>query len=81
MLARMQKLALAMVVAVMLGAADKNRTLSQRRAQAVVDYLVSKGANAANLSAKGYGPDQPVADNKTASGRAANRRVELRVMQ
>ena len=60
------------------GTAALNRDLSQRRAEAVRSYLVSKGAN---LSARGYGPDSPVADNKTANGRAENRRVELRQLQ
>lgn len=60
------------------GSAQLNRDLSQRRAESVMRYLVSKGANASNLSARGYGPDSPVADNKTTSGRAENRRVELR---
>ncbi|HEX9181842.1 MAG TPA: OmpA family protein [Burkholderiales bacterium] len=63
------------------GTAAFNRDLSQRRAEAVRGYLVSKGANGANLSARGYGPDSPVADNKTSQGRAENRRVELRQMQ
>jgi len=43
----------------------------------VKNYLVSKGVGADQLTAKGYGPDQPVADNKTAEGRAQNRRVQL----
>ena len=63
------------------GSAALNRDLSQRRAESVMRYLVSKGASASNLSARGYGPDSPVADNKTASGRAENRRVELRQLQ
>lgn len=63
------------------GTAQLNRDLSQRRAESVMRYLVSKGANAANLSARGYGPDSPVADNKTSAGRAENRRVELRQLQ
>ncbi|MFC1684157.1 OmpA family protein [Pseudomonadota bacterium] len=54
-----------------------NMDLSQRRAQSVVDYLVSKGANAAKLSAKGYGEERPIASNKTTEGRAENRRVEM----
>jgi outer membrane protein OmpA-like peptidoglycan-associated protein len=61
------------------GSATLNRQLSQRRAEAVMKYLASKGANPANLTARGYGPDQPIADNKTEQGRSANRRVELRV--
>jgi outer membrane protein OmpA-like peptidoglycan-associated protein len=63
------------------GTAQLNRDLSQRRAESVMRYLVSKGATAANLTARGYGPDSPVADNKTSSGRAENRRVELRQLQ
>lgn len=63
------------------GTAQLNRDLSQRRAESVMRYLVSKGANAANLSARGYGPDRPIADNKTTAGRAENRRVELRQLQ
>jgi len=63
------------------GSAQLNRGLSQRRAESVMRYLVSKGVDAGRLSARGYGPDSPVADNKTADGRAANRRVELRQLQ
>jgi OOP family OmpA-OmpF porin len=60
------------------GAAKLNQSLSQRRAEAVRAYLVSKGVPEASLSARGYGAEKPIADNRTASGRAANRRVELR---
>lgn len=60
------------------GLEEHNHVLSQRRADAVKQYLVSKGVPAANLTSQGYGEDNPIADNKTASGRAANRRVELR---
>jgi OOP family OmpA-OmpF porin len=60
------------------GDADYNQGLSERRAQAVADYLIAHGANGANISVKGYGESQPVADNGTMEGRAANRRVELR---
>lgn len=60
------------------GSVDYNQGLSERRAQAVADYLVSHGANASNLTVKGYGESHPVADNGTKEGRAANRRVELR---
>ncbi len=55
-----------------------NMGLSERRAQAVTDYLVAHGANASNIFVKGYGETEPVADNSTMEGRAANRRVELR---
>ncbi|HEX7972055.1 MAG TPA: OmpA family protein, partial [Thiobacillus sp.] len=54
-----------------------NRKLSQRRAEAVRAYLVKKGVAADRLTAKGYGESRPVASNKTAAGRAKNRRVEL----
>ena len=60
------------------GAEDYNQGLSERRAQTVADYLVSNGANADNISVKGYGEAEPVADNNTEKGRADNRRVELR---
>lgn len=59
------------------GSRATNVRLSGARAQAVKDYLVSKGVDAARMTTKGYGPDKPVADNKTVAGRAANRRVEL----
>lgn len=60
------------------GSEEHNHVLSQRRADAVKDYLVSKGVPVTKISSRGYGEDSPIADNKTASGRAANRRVELR---
>ena len=59
------------------GKPDYNLKLSQRRAEAVVAYLVAHGVDASLLSAKGYGEDNPAEDNKTASGRAANRRVTI----
>ena len=60
------------------GAEEYNQGLSERRAQTVADYLIGHGANGSNISVKGYGESQPVADNGTKEGRAANRRVELR---
>ena len=54
-----------------------NVKLSDARANAVRDYLIGKGVNPSQLTARGYGPDQPVSDNTTVIGRAANRRVEL----
>ncbi len=59
------------------GGHDLNMELSQKRAQAVVDYFVSKGVDANRLTAKGYGPDRPKYDNKTKEGRDKNRRVEM----
>jgi outer membrane protein OmpA-like peptidoglycan-associated protein len=54
-----------------------NRRLSRARADAVRTYLISRGVAEDRLTARGFGPDQPVASNKTADGRAQNRRVEL----
>jgi OmpA-OmpF porin, OOP family len=61
------------------GAADKNQTLSEARANSVKAYLVSKGIAESRLTATGYGSTKPVADNKTAAGKAKNRRTELAV--
>ena len=60
------------------GDADYNLQLSERRAQAVADYLEAKGVAVGRLTAKGIGESQPMADNDTAEGRAQNRRVVLR---
>lgn len=62
------------------GAEDVNTKLSQDRAQAVVDYLISKGIAADRLEAKGFGPAVPVGDNATAKGRETNRRVEFKLI-
>lgn len=59
------------------GSPEKNKVLSQDRAQAVVDYMVDNGIASDRLRAAGYGQDKPIADNKTKKGRAQNRRVEL----
>ncbi|MEO1038670.1 MAG: OmpA family protein [Pseudomonadota bacterium] len=61
------------------GEEDFNRSLSEARAGAVAAYLISAGANAAGLSATGYGSTRPIADNTSEDGRALNRRVEFRV--
>jgi outer membrane protein OmpA-like peptidoglycan-associated protein len=61
------------------GDVQKNQILSENRAKAVLDYLVKKGVAADRITSAGYGQDQPVADNKTAAGRAKNRRVEIKV--
>jgi outer membrane protein OmpA-like peptidoglycan-associated protein len=57
-----------------------NLNLSNSRAKAVVNYLVSKGVLILRLTAKGYGETKPVADNKTDTGRALNRRTEMKVV-
>jgi len=55
-----------------------NKQLSERRAEAVKEYLVKQGIAAGNLTTKGFGEDNPVASNKTKEGRAENRRVTLK---
>jgi OOP family OmpA-OmpF porin len=57
-----------------------NQKLSEKRAQAVKDYLTGKGIDASRVYVEGKGEKQPVADNKTADGRAKNRRVEIEVV-
>jgi len=59
------------------GPAEANRLLSQKRADAVMNYLVSKGISNSRLSSSGIGEEYPVADNNTSAGRAQNRRVEF----
>lgn len=59
------------------GDARHNQTLSEGRAQSVVDAIVARDIDAARLQAHGYGDSRPVADNGTEAGRAQNRRVEL----
>jgi len=58
-----------------------NIGLSQRRAEAVERYLVSKNVPLYRVSIVGLGKDKPIADNKTSQGRAQNRRVEVRVLK
>jgi outer membrane protein OmpA-like peptidoglycan-associated protein len=60
------------------GTAQYNMVLSQKRANSVRDYLVARGIASSRLSPKGYGFSQPIADNMTAAGRAKNRRVVFR---
>lgn len=62
------------------GIPERNDPLSERRAQAVVDYLVDAGVEADRLSSIGYGAERPIADNETAEGRAKNRRIEFKVL-
>lgn len=62
------------------GKDESNLALSQKRADSVKQYLVSKGVAADRLEAKGYGESMPVGDNATAEGRAKNRRIEFKVL-
>jgi outer membrane protein OmpA-like peptidoglycan-associated protein len=57
------------------GSAAKNKTLSQARANSVRNYLAKNGVETSRVSAKGYGPESPIADNSTPEGRKQNRRV------
>ena len=63
------------------GNKDKNQRLSEDRAYSVKAYLVDKGINPARLSAKGFGPEKPIASNKTKRGRELNRRVEINLVK
>jgi len=60
------------------GKRDYNVGLSQRRAETVKAYLVTKGVDSERMVPRGYGPDRPIATNSTAQGRATNRRVEFK---
>ncbi len=59
------------------GTAERNHTLSHARADAVKAYFISQGIDESRMTAEGYGFDRPIASNKTAAGRAKNRRVEM----
>ncbi len=62
------------------GSDEYNRTLSQRRAQAVASYLTSQGVKSERLITVGAGESHPIASNDTEQGRASNRRVELTIV-
>ena len=57
-----------------------NQGLSERRARSVADYLSSHGVQSARIGTRGFGKTQPVASNETEDGRAANRRVEIKIV-
>ncbi|MFL9482336.1 OmpA family protein [Chitinophagaceae bacterium LWZ2-11] len=59
------------------GSEEVNKPLSEKRANAVRDYLINKGLTSNRIESKGYGSDKPIADNSTAEGKAKNRRVEI----
>jgi outer membrane protein OmpA-like peptidoglycan-associated protein len=61
------------------GSAERNHVLSHDRANSVKAYLLSKGIEESRITTEGYGPDRPIASNKTSAGRAQNRRVEMRL--
>jgi OmpA-OmpF porin, OOP family len=63
------------------GADGYNLKLSERRANSVREYLVGRGVDAAQLTARGYGEARPEADNASAEGRAQNRRVAMQVLE
>ena len=62
------------------GAEAYNQTLSEQRAQSVMDYLVSQGVDASRLESRGYGESKPIAPNDTPANLQKNRRIELTVL-
>lgn len=62
------------------GSDASNEQLSMRRAESVANYFISNGVSSSRIEAYGYGERYPVADNKTAQGKAANRRVEIEII-
>jgi OOP family OmpA-OmpF porin len=62
------------------GKDEYNKELSQKRADAVKEYFVNKGIRTERLTAIGYGPEKPIADNKTKAGKAKNRRTEFKLV-
>jgi OOP family OmpA-OmpF porin len=84
LVSKLQDLNLEVIIAVghtdSIGSDKYNQKLSVRRAEAVKSYLVSKGVESNRVYTEGKGEKQPVATNKTAAGRAQNRRVEIEVV-
>lgn len=62
------------------GSEAYNQQLSEQRASSVASYLESRGVQAARIGTRGYGETQPIASNDTDAGRAANRRVEIKIV-
>lgn len=63
------------------GSAENNLGLSQKRAETVRNYLITKGVLPTRITAKGYGQNEPVATNDTENGRQQNRRTEVRIIK
>jgi outer membrane protein OmpA-like peptidoglycan-associated protein len=63
-----------------MGSFEYNTTLSQRRTQSMIDYLVSQDIDPGRLVGKGYGESRPIASNSTEEGRMMNRRVEFIIL-
>ena len=63
------------------GSAGLNQRLSERRARAVVDFLIERGIDPERLTSKGYGFERPIASNETAQGRQLNRRTEFEIIE
>ena len=62
------------------GSDSYNQALSERRAQAVANYLSARGVSSARIRSQGFGENAPIADNTTEQGRALNRRVEIKII-
>ena len=62
------------------GSEAYNQTLSERRAASVANYLSTRGVTPARMATRGFGETQPIASNETEEGRAANRRVEIKIV-
>lgn len=84
LIANLKDLNLEVIIAVghtdSIGSAAYNQKLSERRAESVKAYLISRGVENDRVYTKGKGKSQPIADNKTAAGRAKNRRVDIEVV-
>jgi outer membrane protein OmpA-like peptidoglycan-associated protein len=63
------------------GSPEFNKKLSQQRAESVMKYIATKGVKASRMTAMGYGPDRPIADNADPAGQEMNRRVEFVILK